>query len=845
MKPYAVHLILSVSLLHISTINAQACWFAGPRVDCGWVGMDPSECTARGCCWISAEFRGAPYIDLPWCFRPNDNPSTYAAESQIFPTSPCMAATLSSSHSTLPELGRDLQQLKATAEEVAPGIIRFRLKDANKERWEVPASLFSVDSIAGSGNRWLCDEMNTKTKTDKKEGSFPGSSGLQVDWVGDPFSFRVLRHAEESSTGSGTAFDTKQNDPEAIWDSTGLRLVFKEQYIEFSTWIDSDVTLYGAGERASHTLHLERNGLPRTLWNHDLGPTFLEQNSYGSHPFVLALRPSGTAFGFFLLSSNGMDIIPAPDRLSWRVIGGIVDLFILAGPTPTDVLDQLTQVVGRPAMMPYWSLGWQQSKYGYKSIWEVEEVLTNYSRAGIPLEAIYTDIDHMDRWKDFTFDPVNYPLDEMQRFSADLIRRGQKWVPIVDPGIKIEHGYEPYEIGLKEGIFLRDYKGHEPYLGWVWPGATHFPDFLAAQGQEFLVKFLEKHHAMVPWDGIWIDMNEASNFCTGEACKFKSSSHSAASAEEELPVGDKKSSQKGPGDAVFLSTHQRQQKIKLNKAQDDPPPWVCNLDCSQDVHGELNATQRLFLDPPYAISNSLQRLPLGTKSLSVLATHLDGNVQYNTHNVYGLAECMVTSQAVANLTGKRPFVLSRSSYTGVGAYAAHWTGDNAATWDDMAMSLPGILSYGLFGMPMGGADVCGFQQNTTPELCARWVALAAVAYPFARSHSDLHSSPQEPYLWDSVAEAARNTLGMRYQLLSHLYTLHRIAHEKGTPVMRPLWLNYPKDASTHQMDWQVMVGDALLVSPVLEQGLKSVKAYFPGGTTWYDVFDEGECIDAR
>ena len=100
-------------------------------------------------------------------------------------------------------------------------------------------------------------------------------------------------------------------------------------------------------------------------------------------------------------------------------------------------------------------------------------------------------------------------------------------------------------------------------------------------------------------------------------------------------------------------------------------------------------------------------------------------------------------------------------------------------------------------------------------------------------------------MWDSVAEAARNTLGMRYQLLLHLYTLHRIAHEKGTPVMRPLWLNYPKDASTHQMDWQVMVGDALLVSPVLEQGLKSVKAYFPGGTTWYDVFDEGECIDAR
>jgi alpha-glucosidase (family GH31 glycosyl hydrolase) len=63
--------------------------------------------------------------------------------------------------------------------------------------------------------------------------------------------------------------------------------------------------------------------------------------------------------------------------------------------------------------------------------------------------------------------------------------------------------------------------------------------------------------------------------------------------------------------------------------------------------------------------------------MSVLATHYDGSVQYNTHQLYGLSECLATSEAVRSTLGRRPFVLSRSSYTGVGAYAGHWTGDNS------------------------------------------------------------------------------------------------------------------------------------------------------------------------
>ena len=147
-------------------------------------------------------------------------------------------------------------------------------------------------------------------------------------------------------------------------------------------------------------------------------------------------------------------------------------------------------------------------------------------------------------------------------------------------------------------------------------------------------------------------------------------------------------------------------------------------------------------------------------------------------------------------------------------------------------------------MPMAGADICGFQGDTTEELCARWLAVGAF-YPLARMHSDLHSAPQEPYRWPAVAATARRVLSMRYRLLPYLYSALREAHDGGAPVMRPLWLNYPQDAATHRIDRQFMVGGALLVTPVLDPGVDRVTGHFPGGVTWYNLFDKGSVVDAR
>lgn len=143
-----------------------------------------------------------------------------------------------------------------------------------------------------------------------------------------------------------------------------------------------------------------------------------------------------------------------------------------------------------------------------------------------------------------------------------------------------------------------------------------------------------------------------------------------------------------------------------------------------------------------------------------------------------------------------------------------------------------IMEFNMYGLPMIGADICGFQFNTTVDLCARWSTLGAF-YPFSRNHNDHDTIEQDPVmLGDIVVSAARKAVRMRYQLLPYLYTLFYEAHISGDPVIRPLFFEFLNDSTAYVIETQFMWGSALMIVPGLSNET-TTEAYFPAAN-WYN-----------
>ncbi|KAK3600456.1 hypothetical protein CHS0354_037863 [Potamilus streckersoni] len=715
-----------------------------------------TECKRRHCIF-------SPVLDavnIPKCYM---NMSAHAYRNKSATSrSNQQNITLEKRHPDVSLFGEDIQQIRLIVEGLSNHLVHFKITDAQRNRYEVPIPL----------------QKNSE----------------QMD--------QPLYDASQSGDSeSGFYFQIKRASTNvALWNTDIGGLTYSHQFLQIVTRLPSK-NIYGFGENRHFGL---RHDLQYRRWPMFSRDNFVNAgdyaNLYGVHPFYMCIEEDGNVHGVFLLNSNAMEVLLQPlPALIYRTIGGVLDFYMFMGPTPEDVIQQYTQLIGYPYLPPYWSLGFQLCRYGYNNLSNLKEAVSRTVDAGIPLDVQYADIDHMHERLDFTIDKVNFG--GLPEYVQQLKTEGIRFIIILDPALNSEvANYSAYERGFQKDIFIKWPHGTSPdskyanntdiMLGYVWPnGKVAFPDFFHPDAPEYWSQLINDHHKIIKFDGLWIDMNEPANFGTNE----------------EKPWN-----------------------WPANKE-----PW--SLKCP---------TNSTLDHPPYK-PRGVYGLYLSDKTLCMEGLQGNGTLQhYDVHSLYGWKQTEPTLSGLQTATGKRGMVISRSTYPSSGRNSGHWLGDNDSKWSNLHDSIIGIIEFNLFGIPYVGADICGFNGDTNEELCQRWMQLGAF-YTFSRNHNAINQRVQDPAAFGpAVAKSSRQILEIRYLLLPYLYSLFYRTHTQGGTIIRSMLHEFPKDQRTWDIDTQFLWGPCLLIAPVLEQGKITKDVYFPEGR-WFDYYSGNEITGKR
>ncbi|WWD08758.1 hypothetical protein V865_006871 [Kwoniella europaea PYCC6329] len=740
--------------------------------------------------------------------------------------------------------GNDISYLTVSVEYETTSRLHVHIYDNDIHQYQVP--------------QYVLPRPDGTTSEDK--------SDLKFEYNNDPFEFWITRKEDNA-----ILFDTRSKNIPTYTESIQIEgaysnytvlpshpLVFEDQYLQLSSALPDGANIYGLGEVIAGTgYRRNESATVQTFWTRDVGDP-VDENMYGVHPMYMEVRwdeqrKKLMSHGVFLLNSNGMDAILRDGVIEYRAIGGTFDLYFFSGPSPNDVASQYAQAVGLAQVMPEWSFGFHLCRWGYTSVNDTRTTVTRMREAGIPLEVQWNDIDWMRAYREFQFDQ-NYAPDEYKAFVDELHSMNQHYIPIIDAAIGYLYNdsdvFDVYSRGHELDVWMKNPDGTE-YVGAVWPGFTVFPDWFNPKMQQVWTEAFYNLSQVVDFDGIWLDMNEPSSFVDGSA------TNSTIPIENTTVVPPNYTPQAPPVDfpeGYWPNISGYSGNITVNGTltygQNGTAPkntalrrsYTAEIEQAKRNGGSGPSTPDLpdyipdipYVDePPYPIRNQAGRL--SAKTVSPNATHYRGLQEYNVHNLWGTMEELAMHDTLLELKpGKRPFMVARSTFAGIGRKTAHWLGDNYSTFAYMKRAIQGVLQFNLFGIPMVGPDTCGFNGNTDEELCNRWMQLSAF-FPFYRNHNTKLALSQEPYVWDSVRDASIKAINARYSLLPYWQTLFAKASEGGTPPVVPLFHEF-QNPSYLSIDSQFLIGPSVLVTPVLQPNESTVYGVFPNGNGvfWVD-----------
>ncbi|PWN23732.1 putative alpha-glucosidase precursor [Microstroma glucosiphilum] len=672
-------------------------------------------------------------------------------------------------------------------------------------------------------------------------------------------------------------------------------MIFENQYLQLSSALPKDANIYGLGEYISGSFRRDNKATLQPFFTLDAGDP-VDSNMYGYHPSWIEVRSEDNSSSInthavYYQNTAGMDVLLREGVIQTRAIGGTLDFRFFSGDadsssqsdvtedtvvstraenqtgknSPMTAISQYVSFIGTPIMVPRWSLGFHLCRWGYSSANETLGIAKSMREHDIPLEVQWNDIDYMHQFRDWTTDPQNFSASDYKLLTDYLSKHHQHYIPIVDAAVganppnNTAH-YYPAETGAQLDTFLKNANGTD-YIGQVWPGNAYFPSWTADNTQDWWTESLRNFTQVVDLSGAWLDMSEPSSFCVG-SCGSQGNiiaDYSVPTTVYGWPEGYDNATFGDSGNITVdghLTYTQGYTTVAKRSMEVEVPPSTTLVSRAAESHNSsdhfysvpdwsyANASQRYLAVPPYAIHNAIYTTPFSlVDNLDQKTAAMDSldnkNKFYDVHNLFGTLETKTTFNAFRELKPKeRPFLVARSTHPGAGKYTHHWLGDNYSTWSYFWRSMQGILQFQIFGIPMVGPDTVGFNRNAGEELALRWQVASAMLAPFYRNHNTIKALAQEPFRWSSTTNATRIANYKRNELLAYYYSVMARASLDGTPAVRALWYEFPETyADTSDAQSQVLFGPSLLVSPVFEPNVSSVKAYFPeAGGKWRSVF---------
>ncbi len=542
---------------------------------------------------------------------------------------------------------------------------------------------------------------------------------------------------------------------------------------------DGDV-VYGLGENVRGIN--KRGWVYESKCSDDPNHTESKRSLYGAHNFIIIADadnpaaskglfidyPGRVIFDIGYLDKNELVITVCSGNFTAYVVSPAMDGADGSDNHLYSIVRQFRHIIGKSYVPPRWAFGYQQCRWSYMSADEVCGVVDSYRKRNIPIDAVYLDIDYMERYKDFTVNKETFP--DFADFVKKMREKHIHLVPIIDAGVKIEDGYDTYEEGRKNGYFCKEADG-EDFVAGVWPGRVHFPDVLNEDARRW---FGHGYKVLLDAgiDGFWNDMNEPAIFYSEKHLK---------------EVFDKIDDYKGK-----------------------------NLDIQSFFE---------FKGMVEGVANNLGDY----ERFYHRATQPDGEAVVrhdHVHNLYGFNMTRAASESFKELAPDKDILMfSRASYIGMHRYGGIWTGDNHAWWSHILLSLKMLPSLNMCGFMYVGSDVGGFNDNTTEELLMRWMGLA-VFVPLMRNHAAAGTRYQELYRFTDT-DTFKNIVTMRYALIPYLWKAYRKAVEQDTLMYRPLGFEHPEDKVAVATEDQLYVGEDIMICPVYTQNAVGRYVYLP------------------